>query len=251
MGAIQTRTPKICVSLANSDMGKLRRDAQTALAEGSNYVEIRFDAAKATYNHEVYTQVFEAVADFQKRLVFTLRSKQQGGRFKGSASEAQAALKFLASRHPMLLDIELDLALEKPTLVKAVQDMRIPVLISHHDWQGTPSESRLLEVLNRMLGLSDWAKIVTTANTPDDAFRVIGLYEHVSAQTKLISFAMGEAGSESRLASGLAVNSPFTFAALDKASATAPGQLTLKQMQRFYRRRASHLEVDRLLRQDQ
>ncbi len=139
---------------------------------------------------------------------------------------------------PKLVDVEFDLAMRVPGLVEDIQSRKVNVLLSHHDTERTPTSRELLNLLNKMTtsakGSSKWVKIVTTAKSNMDGARISGLYDQIdpSSEIKLIAFAMGEMGRQSRLDSGIKAAAPFTFAALDKA--VAPGQLTIKEMQEIY-----------------
>jgi len=100
---------------------------------------------------------------------------------------------------------------------------------SFHDFCGTPSEERLQEILCdcRRFG-GDYVKIAVTANGEDDWTAVKRLYDN-APEGSLVAFCMGEAGKGSRLEC-LKMGAPFTYAALSKEDAAAPGQWLCKQM---------------------
>jgi 3-dehydroquinate dehydratase type I len=239
----QIATPKACVSLGRGDIAELKRDKECAFAQGANHVEIRFDGLST---HDILShQALDAFTPMRENLVFTLRSESQGGKFSGSVEDAMPILAVLASRNPMLLDIELEVATTHPELVREIKSQGVSVLISHHDTQRTPPGPTLMKTLRRMMEFSDWVKIVTTANYPEDGARMVRLYKRMQSlpNTKLIAFAMGEEGKPSRFASGLL--GPFTFAALGEA--TAPGQPTLKELRDFYENMPIYEQVLRML----
>lgn len=97
------------------------------------------------------------------------------------------------------------------------------VILSWHNYSNTDAPERLLALAEqaRTAG-ADIIKIVTTAQTPDDAEAVLSLYKHFPPE-RLLAFAMGEAGRESRTRS-FRLGAPFLFVAPTQQLATAPGQ---------------------------
>ncbi len=219
------QTPKICVSLAAESVDILRRDVDRAL-ERADYAEVRFDyLAKGEIEEAV-----RAVEDRKDRLVFTLRSEVEGGRYAGPQEEYAEIVSTLGQAKPMLLDVEMERS--EPALDRLAHYDWDRVIVSHHDTNGTPGN--LEGLLDRMQWMSNFVKIVTTANTERDVDRIIRIYDYpyIGRPTNLVAFAMGELGVRSRILAGLRPNSPFTFAALDRP--VAPGQLSVEQMRMEY-----------------
>ncbi|MBI1935677.1 shikimate dehydrogenase, partial [Candidatus Woesearchaeota archaeon] len=77
----------------------------------------------------------------------------------------------------------------------------------------------------------DLIKIVTTANSINDNFTV---FEFLRNKTNLISFCMSQKGEISRILAPK-FNSKITYASMGGEKESAPGQLTLKEMQELYR----------------
>ncbi len=75
-------------------------------------------------------------------------------------------------------------------------------------------------------------KLVYTANHINDCFEAFDLLHE--ADCERIVFCMGEAGLISRILAKK-LGSFVTFASIDPASATAPGQLTIEQFKELYR----------------
>jgi 3-dehydroquinate dehydratase type I len=105
-------------------------------------------------------------------------------------------------------------------------------IISYHNFTETPDNPTLNNIINRATSMgADCIKIAVTARTPEDCSRVMALY---SQHSRIIAFAMGEIGKITRIAAPL-LGAPFTFAAPNETSLTAPGQLTATQMENIYR----------------
>jgi len=101
------------------------------------------------------------------------------------------------------------------------------IIRSHHDFTETPKD---LETLYRNLSSGDLVKIATLANSSLDSMRML----HCIRQHKnLIGLCMGKEGQFTRIL-GPVVGSPITFGSLGPDLATAPGQLTAKELIETY-----------------
>jgi 3-dehydroquinate dehydratase I len=225
---------KICVSIAASDLEQLKIQINQAFNFGADYVEIRFDFLNLSDLEEA-VNIANAV---NKKAVYTLRSPEQGGQFKGNTFERITWLEKLSSSKPMLLDVELYTIKCNNNLADYLKENNTSVLISWHDFEKTPSNAQLTNLLYEMRKYSQNVKVVTTAQKTEDSLGLLELYENTLG-VNLIAFAMGEAGVLSRILCVIIGNAPFTYASLEKA--IAPGQLTIKQMRKLYDRIDSHL----------
>jgi 3-dehydroquinate dehydratase-1 len=224
---ISALAPKICVSIAPKDVQSISRQADHAFGLGADYVEIRFDFLKP----EQLQSAIDAAKGIKYRAVFTLRSKDQGGKFAGSEPDRIKWLHRMAEQKPMLLDVELHTLQENDELADFLESQKTPVLVSWHDFQKTPPSDKIADMLSAMRVYSNYVKIVTTAKSVDDSLRLLEMYETATG-LQPIFFAMGEAGLVSRVMCTVVGNSPFTYASLENA--VAPGQLTVKQMRKLY-----------------
>ena len=200
-----------------------------AFSFGADYVEIRFDFL----NLSDVDEALSIANQVNRKAVYTLRSPEQGGQFKGNTSERIACLEKLSSSMPMLLDVELDTIKSNDNLAHYLEEQNVSLLISWHDFEKTPSNSQLTRVLYEMRNYSQNVKIVTTAQKTEDSLSLLELYEN-SLGLNLIAFAMGEAGVISRVLCVIIGSAPFTYASLEKP--VSPGQLTIKQMRKLYDR---------------
>jgi 3-dehydroquinate dehydratase I len=222
---------KICVSIAaTGDVSLLKEQADRAFSLGADFAEIRFDFVSPNRMQAA----MDAVRGIRSKAVFTLRSKDQGGKFAGSEQERIEWLKKLAEQKPMLLDVELDTIKENDELADFLE--KTPILVSWHNFQQTPPSDELADILSEMRIYSNYVKVVTTARSVEDSLRLLELYESTTGLHPVI-FAMGDAGIVSRILCTIVGNAPFTYTSLEKA--VAPGQLTVKQMRKLYDRIAS------------
>jgi 3-dehydroquinate dehydratase I len=226
---ISALATKICVSIAPEDIQSITKQADQAFELGADYVEIRFDF----FRPEQLQAAIDSVKSIKSRTVFTLRSKDQGGKFAGSEQDRVKWLYTLAEQKPMLLDVELDTLQQNDELADFLERQKMPVLVSWHDFQKTPPNDKIADILSEMRVYSNYVKIVTTAKSVEDSLRLLEMYE-TATDLHPIFFAMGEAGMVSRIMCTVIGNAPFTYASLEKS--IAPGQLTVKQMKKLYDR---------------
>jgi 3-dehydroquinate dehydratase I len=214
---------KICVTIAESSPRKVSRKLSSALAS-SDFAEIRLDFLKPNQIPFCLTLVRKHL----KRCICTLRPISEGGRFQGTENERISILKLVAEFEPYLLDIEYNTIKKNHGLQKYLRSASI--LVSWHDFKKTPSDQILRDTLQKMSKFSNNVKIVTTANTIEDAIRVLSLYKIHTRNIRLVAFSMGDLGRISRILC-LQLGSPYTYVSLGKA--VAPGQFSLKEIKQI------------------
>lgn len=97
------------------------------------------------------------------------------------------------------------------------------VILSYHNPFGTESTQALASIASRIYAMgADIAKIVTCAHHPDEAERVLALYDKFAPE-HLIAFAMGREGEQSRYDS-FHRGAPLMYAAPRRRLPTAFGQ---------------------------
>jgi 3-dehydroquinate dehydratase-1 len=219
---------RICVSIAPDDAQSIKKQADRAFGLGADYVEIRFDFLKP----DVLRPALEAANDIKDRTIFTLRSSREGGRFAGDEQNRLQWLLSFAEQQPMFLDVELDTLKKNDELADFIEKQKTRLLVSCHDFEKTPPNDTMADMLSEMRAYSNYVKLVTTANNIEDALRLLEMYDETTIGLHPLFFAMGEAGVISRVLCTLIGNAPFTYASLEKG--IAPGQLTIQQMKKLY-----------------
>lgn len=103
-------------------------------------------------------------------------------------------------------------------------------IVSYHDYDKTPVMRELEQLISWCFeGGADIAKIACQVNSKSDAARLLSLY---SSGKPIISIGMGEAGKITRIAAPL-LGAPFTYASLDAARGTAPGQIEAAKLKKI------------------
>lgn len=109
---------------------------------------------------------------------------------------------------------------------------RTKVIMSHHDFNGTPSLESLKAIHGKCFRPGvDIVKIVTFANNQEDNLVVLSLISYsLKKNQEIIAFCMGKQGRTSRIAAPM-MGSYLSFASLARGAASAPGQLTIDEME--------------------
>ena len=207
---------KIAVTLTDASPESL--DA----ARRADLVELRLD-------HLGASALDGLLGRFAGRAMVAFRRPRDGGAPSRAPESERVALLQSAARdaRAAYVDFELD-------CVEAIpRDRKAKIVVSHHDFERTPGEEDLLDILARIEASgADVAKVVTTARSESDAFALYGLYRR--SRGSLVAFAMGEYGGPSRILA-LRLGAPFTFASVGSGREGAPGQMSLDEMLGLYR----------------
>ncbi len=213
----------ICTSLQNKTFEQILAILEDPAVE---MAEIRLDRCPLTDD-----QIEELFSESDTPLIATCRIAESA-----SPEEAERRLHLAIEAGARFADLEI----EAPApLSKRFQQLchktGTEIIRSFHDFTGTPDIEALQRVLARCFRYgADIAKIVTTCRDGEEAARIESLYTIVleevdSLQGRLVAFGMGEAGRGTRLEC-LRRGAPFSYAALNDAEATAPGQWSVAEM---------------------
>ncbi|MGH9804824.1 MAG: type I 3-dehydroquinate dehydratase, partial [Candidatus Acidiferrales bacterium] len=169
--------------------------------------------------------------------IATCRGRAEGGRFGGGPAAQLAVLALAVRAGCQWADIEAASLESLPAGLRKTMLPRARLIVSHHDFQRTPSVRKLRWLFQRMSRLGgDLVKIAVTARRQSDNATLLTLARR--ARRRLIAVSMGAAGIPGRVLA-LRAGSPLTYAAPDEGPATAPGQLRWSELRETYR--APHL----------
>ncbi|MCQ2337077.1 MAG: 3-phosphoshikimate 1-carboxyvinyltransferase [Paludibacteraceae bacterium] len=207
----------ICTSIQNKTLSEITSVLSNPDVE---MAEIRLDLCPALSIHDIETLFSTA----RVPLLATCRISPDM-----PAEEAERKLTY-AAQHAHFIDIEIEAPSDMVSrIAKTCNTFGCHLIRSVHFFDGTPSLEALQECVSKCSdGFAEIIKIVTYATDADDVKTVQKLYTP-SLAGKLIAFCMGEAGKQSRM-DALKFAAPFTYAALSKAEATAPGQWVASDM---------------------
>ena len=215
----------VCVSVACEKVVQA-----VALAKHSeryaDVIEIRLDSLS-------HPEIEPFVKNCTKPLLFTNRPDWEGGSFQGPEA-ARIGLLLQAVQHDCaLVDLELKTApeLRGELLDVLLKHTQTALIVSWHDFSGTPSSHELGEILQQQIESgAHIGKIVTTANDYKDVLRILNL-QTIAAENNfpLIAFCMGPIGTISRLAT-IKLGGYMTYAAPDGGKETASGQIPVSAL---------------------
>jgi len=219
---------RICVPVVEATVNRARGKYQRAARKGL-WTEIRLD-----YLEEPTPDLQKLFRSLPGPVIATNRLATEGGRWTGTEADRLALLAQALNLGVTCLDLELA---ADASFRREVWERRGPtkLILSWHDFAGTPETARLEAVLDEMLAAeADIVKMVTLAREPADNLRMLSLIPRARAQGKeIIAFCMGPLGKWSRVAAPL-LGSWLTFAPFSKTGASAPGQLTVNDVKRLW-----------------
>jgi len=218
---------RICVPVVEASVHRARSLYLRAARRGF-WTEIRLD----------YLERPDLKRLFRTRpgkVIATNRWESEGGKWRGSEPERRQVLEEALGLGVDCLDLELA---ADATWRREVWERRgsTKIILSWHDFSGTPDSSRLEEVLQEMLAADgDICKIVTQAREPRDNLRVLSLIPRaLDAGREIITFCMGPLGKWSRVVAPY-LGSWLTYAPFNKKGSSAPGQLTVNEIRRLWK----------------
>ncbi|MHB8907679.1 MAG: type I 3-dehydroquinate dehydratase [Syntrophales bacterium] len=219
----------ICIPIAAAGTAEAIEKMDRA-APLANLVELRIDRMQEL-------DLERLIAARRIPVIVTNRSSQEGGGYAGTEGERVALLVEAVRLGADYVDIEesTDSTL-KARLSSALASGTTRLIASWHDFSGTPPAEFLEAKLAQcMADRPAIVKIVTHASTAADCLRLLGLIPEAHRRGQPIAaFCMGKRGKISRIMAPL-LGSVISYASLEPEEASAPGQLTIDEMQTINR----------------
>ncbi|WP_394345904.1 type I 3-dehydroquinate dehydratase [Halosimplex halophilum] len=195
---------------------------EPAAREHADAVEFRMDFASDPLDSL-------AAYDGELPLIATNRPEWEGG--EAPDDEARIDALEVAAEHEAVGAVDVELAAleegDAAGVVDHARDHGAAVIVSTHDFEGTPHRDALRETLAEASRWGDVAKLAVTAEGAGDVLDLLGAtWAATTAGETVATMAMGEAGRHSRAVAPL-YGSRIGYAPVDPADATAPGQYDL------------------------
>ena len=257
--------PAVVVSLTGPSLAHARAQARRAIDAGADVLELRVDlleeagtlaapelldaAAAAARILECLRGLGETI-DGAAPLLLTCRTAAEGGRARLDDASYGTLLRsvldgltdWVPQRRPAAIDVEVQRGCLKWVCEQA-HGLGIDVVASFHDFEATPADDLLEEVLARMAREgADLTKIAVWPTSADDVARLLGVCARATAGTgeraglgvPVAAMSMGALGAVSRVAP--AFGTALTFAVVPdeqgESRASAPGQLPIQDVRR-------------------
>ncbi len=233
---MKTDSVRVCVPVCVQRASDLATAIQRA-AEAGDIVELRLDRL-AENEYAAATSLLSGQLNLAgARSILTLRPTEQGG---NASADRDSRRRFWNSIQKLsgncLIDLELDLVIDFARNQRPAESWIdwSRVICSHHDFGGIPVD--LKEIYERMAATpARILKIAVQADDAIDCLPISRLLERAQREGReMIAIAMGPAGIMTRIL-GPSRGSFLTYGSLDDESATAPGQLTARELRDVYR----------------
>ena len=264
--------PAVAVSLTGPSLAQARSQARSAVGAGADVLELRVDLLEETGAVAAPDPLDAATAAAQvveclrglgevidadgadagagAPLLLTCRTAAEGGRARLDDTAYAALLRsvldgltdWTPERRPAAIDVEVQRGC-LPQVCTQAHGLGVDVVASFHDFEATPADEVLEEVLARMAREgADLAKIAVWPTSADDVARLLGVCARATAGAgersglgvPVAAMSMGALGAVSRVAP--AFGSALTFAVVPdeqgQSRASAPGQLPLQDVRR-------------------
>lgn len=217
---------RLCGVAAAQTAAKLCRLVKVAL-QGTPTVELRLDWLKNDNERHAFLDWLKRQRFPKAQFIATCRRRVGGGEFVGDAGAELFWLMKAREAGCAWCDLEVETLRELPG--KTVHGYAVPpkVLLSMHDFRKTPPFPKKLTVPAR--GGANAIKVAAMARSIGDSARILRL---ARKSRDVVAIAMGEIGLPARV---LALREGSALAYAPVASATAPGQVPLRDMKILYR----------------
>lgn len=226
MGVFGNGVSRICAVVAAQSAREFSAQVRLALRETPT-VELRLDWLA---NDRERRKALDWLRSFgSKKAVFlvTCRRRIGGGEFAGTADQELFWLREAKEAGCTWCDLEVETLRELPG--KSVGGYELPrkVLLSIHDFRGTPPLPTRLKIAPR--GGVDAVKVAAMSRKLSDSIRVLRL---ARGKRNVVAVPMGEIGLPARVLA-LCHGSALLYAPV--TAATAPGQVGLHDLKELYR----------------
>ncbi len=223
---------RIIAPLVGRSEAQLKKELLASHEAGADILEWRADFLETTTKASLTSAAMTLRSLTLQPVLFTLRTSAEGGELDiTDADYADLTRYFAASGFADAVDLEVKRG--ATASVTAAHDAGIPVVMSYHNFEKTPSEKTLAALFAEMDAAGgDVLKVAVMPQTPEDVLKLMNaaLKARRAYGKPVIAISMGELGRVTR-AAGALFGSDATFAALTTGS--APGQISISEMKKL------------------
>ncbi|MBT4059812.1 MAG: type I 3-dehydroquinate dehydratase [Euryarchaeota archaeon] len=228
--------PKVCIVLDGNTVQDVLKQAEQATAEGGEIVEVRFDklyvepvkvtvqkdgvdetsteyVARPLDSVDVSTTISQLKKGIDKPVLFTCRSKSEGGDFPDDEKARIAILKEAILSGVSWIDLEIEMdAKSRKKLFSAARKSGTTIVASHHSLDSTPSSDEIVKFVESNKDAGDIIKLCYTCRNYDDALSIFeASWELKNGEHSYALMGQGIGGDWARLhAPKLSQNIVFT-----------------------------------------
>ena len=226
---------KICVPLLAKTRIELTEQLAMIRKHAPDMIEFRADWYEAVMEKAKLCATLGQLREQmgERPLLFTFRSKAEGGERSISWNEYKEMLSCVAESHLVdAIDVEVFMQEDDaPDLIAQLQKNEVKVIGSNHHFSHTPSLEEMKDLLCRMQRMGvDVAKLAVMPQGSEDVLALLQVTYDMALQQDMvpvITMAMGKLGVISRMCGSMFGN-VLTFASVAKQS--APGQIHIEKL---------------------
>jgi 3-dehydroquinate dehydratase-1 len=216
---LRKSNPLLVASLDGDDLPYLLEQART---ERADVVEIRLDLWGNFFREDM----LEKMARFKEKIGLPMLVSFRGGH---PFPVWWQPVHWRALSHASLIDVEWNPKYPWRVIQKNARKYNLGLLISHHDYQGTPSEKALLKLARAAYAKkADIVKIATRVKSEQDTRILLNVAQRFAPKRLITIMGMGPMGTLSRLVAPL-YQSCLVYGYI--GTPTANGQLPYRELQ--------------------
>ncbi len=217
--------PILLCTVLEEDVESTVKSAKKSFENGADCIELRIDKLKDN------SMIKEVIKKIEGPKLLVCRPKDWDGFFEGTEEDRIERLLIAIDNGADAVDVELKTPpVLREKVIKKAKQKKIPVLIAYENFEKTPSNKELLNILKEEQKLgADIAKFAVIAKNYSDMIRVLQVVLEAKKilDIPFVAIAMGKFGSASRPLSCV-LGSSMTYCAAEKGKEGAPGQLQIK-----------------------
>jgi len=235
------KRPLVCVSIEGHTVKECVKSAGLATLAGADILEIRFDCFYLTKVHqnnqddsengskptfeiiskevsevdvsETINKLKEAI---EKPVIFTCRSKDEGGHFPGSEDERIEILSKAIESNVSWVDLEINIdSKNRKKLFQSANDSKTKVIASFHDIVQTPHSDEIISMVEEHAESGEVIKLCFKTNDHHDGIEIVNAcWSLRNNSTKISIMGLGPSGDWTRLHAPL-LNQSMVYATLE------------------------------------
>lgn len=202
----------------------------------------RDDADLIEFRADLADEPHAALSDYDGALPLLVTNRPS---WEGGAAEGADRLGLLADTldHEAVVAVDVELATlrgrrepgdtDPAALRRRAAEVGVDVVASVHDFDGTPDDTTLDELLSAAATAGDVGKLAVTATDAADALALLSATARATDRgQRVATMAMGAAGAHTRAVAPV-YGSQIGYAPVQADAATAPGQYDLATLRRL------------------
>jgi 3-dehydroquinate dehydratase type I len=222
----------VCVTIMEETVSDMLVAAERSKCLGANLLELRMDFLKEPLSDVDFRHLTELKEDLRIPLVFTLRPKWEGGKFEDTEEKRVEFLEEAIRAGFDYIDLEMNMDEQKrDDLIAKAKEKDVKVIVSHHDFEKTPSWSEIFAILKRLADTKCYiAKAAFKCENYDDVLNILkGGRAAINIGQPFSVMGMGSHGHITRIFAPF-IGCSIMYASLDREKKVDEGQVDIRTL---------------------